>query len=318
MVNFDLAAWGFFAPKSKFDPAQIQDLSGKVVIVTGANTGIGKETAKQLLSKNAKVYAACRSQDKAESAIREIKSATGKSDIHYLKLDLGDIKQAVSAATEFLSKESRLDILINSAGVMFPPDGSKTKDGYEMQFGTNTIGHYAFTSRLIPLLLKTAKMSPPASVRVIWVASSGHFVFTPKSGINYDSIKNVSKVDNQVHYGQSKLATIHLANEMAQRYKDDGILSVSLHPGNIASDLQRHTSRLSRAASPLLLAPVPKGALTQLYAATSPDLTMADSGAYFVPWARKHHPSHPKANDKEAQLETWNYCEDAVSEALRK
>ncbi|KAK0542417.1 short-chain alcohol dehydrogenase [Tilletia horrida] len=318
MGILDTKAMGFFAGTPTFKPEHdLPDLTGKVVIVTGANTGIGKETARVLLLKGATVYAACRSQQKADEAIQDIKKQTGKDSIHFLKLDLGDIQQTHAAAQEFLSQASRLDILVLSAGVMFPPKDSVSGDGYELQFST-TLGHFAFARDLVDLMIKTASTSPPASVRMVWVSSSAHFAFLGPKGIDYESIKDPKHVGNKAHYGQSKLASVQLANEFAKRYGQAGLLSVSLHPGNIQTDLQRHTKGLEGFLIGKLLNPTWMGALTSLYAAASPEVTMADNAAYFVPWARKHKASHAKAADPQAMTQTWDYCTQEVDSVLAK
>ncbi|KAK0559599.1 short-chain alcohol dehydrogenase [Tilletia horrida] len=337
MGIFDTKAMGFFAGTPTFKPEHdLPDLTGKVIIVTGANTGIGKETARVLLLKGATVYAACRSQQKADEAIQDIKKHTGKDSIQstlesskadppfrhltshgFLKLDLGDIKQTHAAAQQFLSQASRLDILVLSAGVMFPPKDSVSGDGYELQFST-TLGHFAFARDLVDLMIKTASTSPPATVRMVWVSSSAHFAFLGAKGIDYESIKDPKRVGNKAHYGQSKLASVQLANEFAKRYGQAGLLSVSLHPGNIQTDLQRHTKGLEGFLIGKLLNPTWMGALTSLYAAASPEVTMADNAAYFVPWARKHKASHAKAADPQAMTQTWDYCTQEVDSVLAK
>ncbi|KAK0544462.1 short-chain alcohol dehydrogenase [Tilletia horrida] len=329
MGIFDTKAMGFFAGTPTFKPEHdLPDLTGKVIIVTGANTGIGKETARVLLLKGATVYAACRSQQKADEAIQDIKKHTGKDSIQCVdpspllpdsgqSLDLGDIKQTHAAAQQFLSQASRLDILVLSAGVMFPPKDSVSGDGYELQFST-TLGHFAFARDLVDLMIKTASTSPPATVRMVWVSSSAHFAFLGAKGIDYESIKDPKRVGNKAHYGQSKLASVQLANEFAKRYGQAGLLSVSLHPGNIQTDLQRHTKGLEGFLIGKLLNPTWMGALTSLYAAASPEVTMADNAAYFVPWARKHKASHAKAADPQAMTQTWDYCTQEVDSVLAK
>jgi len=135
-----------FPPASHFTVKDIPDLSGKVIIVTGANTGIGKETAKALLSHNAKVYIAARSKEKAEQAIADLKDQTGKEAI-FLKLDLSDLNSVKAAAEEFQSQEKALHVLFNNAGVMMPPMDQLTTQGYDLQIGTNTLGPFYFIGR---------------------------------------------------------------------------------------------------------------------------------------------------------------------------
>lgn len=227
-----------FPSKSNFHVNDIPDLTGKVMIVTGANTGIGKETAKVLLTHNAKVYVASRSQEKAEVAIKDLKDSTGKEAL-FLKLDLADLKSVKASAEEYLSKETTLDVLFNSAGVMFPPKDWLTTDGYDLQFGTNVLGHFYFTKLLLPTLIATAKSAPDGKARVITTSSSAHFF----KGLTFSTFKDSparKKLSTTDLYGQSKTGNIVQAFELARRYGSEGIVSIPLNPGNIKTDLARH------------------------------------------------------------------------------
>lgn len=176
MLGIDLKAFGFWAPAPTWLPDRdMPDQTGRVFIVTGANATIGLETARQLLLHNATVYAACRSRERAEAAIEQLKRETGKSDdsIHFLQVDLADIAGTTAAAEAFAASHDRLDGLINSAGVAYPPkELSQTKDEIEMVWGTNVVGHFALTRGLLPLLRQTAKREGPGAVRIVHVSSS--------------------------------------------------------------------------------------------------------------------------------------------------
>ncbi len=203
-------------------------LTFQVFIVTGSSTGVGKELAQILYAHNAKVYIAARSEEKSTKAITSIKTAfpNSKGELVYLHLDLADLTTIKASAEEFLAKEQKLDVLWNNAGVMIPPQGSKTKQGYELQLGTNNVGPFLFTKLLTPILLKTAKASPPGSVRVIWVASSAAEAFSPKGGVD---LKNLDyKVDKSAwyKYGTSKAGNVLHAEEYATRYGKDGVISL--------------------------------------------------------------------------------------------
>ncbi|KAJ3567246.1 hypothetical protein NPX13_g6835 [Xylaria arbuscula] len=143
----------------------VPDLTGKVTIVTGSNTGLGKELAQILYSKNAKVYMLARSEEKTKKAIDSIKAAVpeSKGELIYLHLDLADLPSIKSTAEEFLRRESQLHLLFNNAGVAFPPAGSKTKQGYVLEIGVNCLGTFAITQLLTPVIVSTAKVSPPNS-----------------------------------------------------------------------------------------------------------------------------------------------------------
>ncbi|KAF9559167.1 NAD(P)-binding protein [Agrocybe pediades] len=300
-----------FPPKPQFSVDDIPDLSGKVVIVTGANTGIGKETAKALLAHNAKVYIAARNEEKAERAIAELKKETGNADAHFLKLDLSDLGSVKRAAEEFLSKEKELHILFNNAGVMVPPVEKLTTQGYDLQFGTNVLGHFYFTKLLLPSLLAGAKSSSDGKARVVNTSSSASNMV---SGLDFNTFKDSPARKKKlawILYGQSKLGNVVFARELARRYGDQGIVSTSLNPGNLKSDLQRHLSWIETFFTQLVLYPTPYGALTQLYAGTSRE--GADlNGEYLIPWARIGH-ANPAAEDRKLGEELWKWMEEQVA-----
>ncbi|KDR82948.1 hypothetical protein GALMADRAFT_220948 [Galerina marginata CBS 339.88] len=297
-------------PKSKFSVDDIPDLTGKVIIVTGANTGVGKETAKALLAHNAKVYVAARSREKAERAIKDLENETGKEGI-FLELDLSDLKSVKASAEEFLSKEEELHVLFNNAGVMVPPLADLTAQGYDLQFGTNVLGHFYFTKLLLPALLAGAKSSPDGKARVVNTSSSASVL---TSNIDFNTMKNTParrKKSTDMLYAQSKLGNVLFANELARRYGDQGIISTSLNPGNLRSDLQRHLTGIRAGLVGLFLHPVEFGALTQLYAGTSPQ-GIEMNGKYLIPWARIGKPNPAGLNTTLAG-ELWRWLEEQVT-----
>ncbi|CAL1712016.1 unnamed protein product [Somion occarium] len=251
-----------FPPKSQFSTDQIPDLTGRVVIVTGGNAGVGKETVKALLEHDAKVYMGCRSKSKAEVAMKELKEATGKDAI-FLELDLSSLESVKCAAQEFLSKENELHILFLNAGVMFPPIEQLTQDGYDLQFGINVVGHHLLTKLLLPALWAGKESSPDGHARIMTTSSDGAYYFT----INWDSFKDGpvrKKLGTQKMYFQSKFANVVVARELARRYGPQGIISNACHPGHLKTDLQRHVpawqtkiiiNRRKRCYIPPLMAP---------------------------------------------------------------
>jgi len=268
-----------FPPKPTWSVNDIPDLTGKVILVTGGNAGVGKETVKQLLAHGAKVYLAARSAQKANEAIAELKDETGKQAI-FLQLDLSDLPAVRRSAQEFLSKESQLHVLINNAGVMVSPREQVTAQQYDLQFGTNVIGPWLFTQLLLPALFSaTDASSNNEKARIVTVSSSANYLTT---GIDFDAIADGperTKYGTWELYSKSKFGNIVVARELARRYGDK-IVSTSLHPGNIRTDLQRHWPRWQSAIVYWIMYPVPYGALTQLYCATSPSAADAN-GKFF-------------------------------------
>ncbi|KIP08126.1 hypothetical protein PHLGIDRAFT_70021 [Phlebiopsis gigantea 11061_1 CR5-6] len=271
-------------PTPTFFAKDMPDLTGRVVIVTGGNTGIGKETVKALLEHNAKVYLAARSRAKAEAAIADLKTATGKEAI-FLELDLSSLASVRRAAEEFLSKEHELHVLFNNAGVMWCPLDQFTTEGYDMQWGTNVVGHFFLTELLVLALAAGAKTSPDGHARVVTTSSSGAYF---ASGLQWETFKahpNRHKMGPKALYFQSKLGNAIVAREGARRYGDKSILCYAVDPGSIKTELQRHASAFEKFAMRYLLYPAPYGALTQLWAGVMPE-TLQLNGEFLVPYAR--------------------------------
>ncbi|KAF9233596.1 hypothetical protein BU15DRAFT_79947 [Melanogaster broomeanus] len=292
----------------KYSVNDIPDLSGKVVLVTGSTAGIGKETARVLLTKNAKVWIAARDRSKGEATLRELKSNTGR-DAHLLLMDLANLKSIKVAAEEFLSKETQLDVLFNNAGVLIPPIDQLTDDGYDLQFGTNVLGHFYFTKLVLPLLLSTAKSAPDGIARVVNTSSNGHWV----SNLKFDTWRDGParrKESLFSLYGQSKTGNIVFSAELKRRYGDQGIVSTSLNPGPIRTEISRHGGSLVKVMMNWAFYDVSYGAITQLYAGTVPDGASLN-GKYLIPWARI---GSPRADTQDPQLgkELWTWLEKQV------
>ncbi|KAI0871348.1 hypothetical protein GGS24DRAFT_471853 [Hypoxylon argillaceum] len=265
----------------------VPDLTGKVTIVTGSNTGLGKETAQILYSKNAKVYMLARSEEKSKKAIDSIKAAVpnSKGKLIYLHLDLADLPSIKSTVEKFHTLESKLHLLFNNAGVAFPPSGSKTKQGYVVEIGVNCIGTFALTKLLTPTLISTAKTSPPNSVRVLWVSSNAAEAFSPKDFVN--KVENAESLTAVGKYFSSKLGNYLHSAEFATQYKADGVVSMSLNPGALDSELWREQTSLTKSfLRATLLYPPIYGAYTCLFAAFSPDITVENSGTHIAPWGQ--------------------------------
>ena len=252
--------------------------------MTGANTGVGKELAQILYSKNARVYVAARNQEKGEDAIKAIKEAHPSSagSLVFMKLDLADLTTIKASARQFLDGEEQLHVLFNNAGVMNPPTGSTTAQGYELQLGVNNVGTFMFTELLTPTLVATAKKDGPGSARVVWVGSSAtEAPLVPAGGVDMAAIDQRVGKNSFNNYLLSKAGNYLHGIEYAQRHRDDGVVSVSLNPGNLDSDLWRSYGPVIRwGLSTFILHPSIYGAYTELFAGLSPDVTMEKTGAW--------------------------------------
>merc|ERR1719412_1832737 len=239
-------------------------LDGKTVVITGANTGIGKVTAMELSKRGAKVVMLCRNIEKAEEAAEEIRKATeGKVVVH--KLDLASLASVRECAEQLGNSLNRIDILINNAGVMVCPE-MRTEEGFEMQIGTNHFGHFLLTNLVMPLIKKAAP-----GARIVNVSSLAH-----ESGeMQWDDINwNTTTYSPIKAYSRSKLANVLFSKELARRGEGSGVNVYSLHPGVIATDLARHVrdtfgpigSCMAAVAKPFIRT-VESGAQTTIYCA---------------------------------------------------
>ncbi|CAE6505484.1 unnamed protein product [Rhizoctonia solani] len=271
----------------------LPNLSGQVVIVTGGNSGIGLELCK---------------------AIEDLKSETSGRSPVFLELDLADLA-SVRRAVEDMEQE--LHVLYNNAGVMMSPTELKTANGYDLQFGTNVLGPYLFTTLLIPTLIHTAQTSPHAggSARVVNASSGVHWA-APRGGVNYASlVPNNKEADEIRHhmgttslYAQSKWAVIAFSNELARRYGPQGIVSASLHPGAIANKYNTVLPGIGGWITRLMLRPTSWGPLTYLYAGTSQDVKKI-SGKYIIPWGRVGA-ARSSAFDPNQGQRLWDWLEE--------
>jgi len=288
----------------------IPDQSGKTVIVTGANAGIGYETALALYEKGAKIILACRDLQKANVAVNAIQKIASKGSVEVLHLDLSDFNSVKDAAETFKSNHTQLDLLINNAGVMVPPP-SKTAQGFELQFGTNVLGHYAFTGHLYPLLKAT-----PQS-RIVTVSSLVYRL----GSIDYSNLKLEKDYDPNREYAQSKLANLFFTNELQRRIEKagDNILSVAAHPGATHTDLARNISadefdNMVKIYGPLM--PPWQGALPSLHAAVNPDIMGADFIGPDQDGGLRGYPARvellPLALDEAEAKKLWKYAEKAT------
>lgn len=247
-------------------------LDDKTVLITGANTGIGKETALDLAKRGARIIMACRDMEKAEAAMKEIIEGSGNENVVCKKLDLSDSKSIREFAEAINKDEPKLNILINNAGVMVCPYG-KTADGFEMQIGVNHMGHFLLTYLLIDLI----KKSTPA--RIINVSSMAH----TWGSINLEDINSEKNYNKRAAYSQSKLANILFTRLLAKRLEGTGVTVYSLHPGVVQTELWRHVNGFQQFVMNMI-SPFTKnsvqGAQTTIYCAVEPTLE-TESGGYY-------------------------------------
>jgi len=242
----------------------------RTALVTGANTGIGKATALVLARQGWRVYVACRSERKGEAAVASIKAATGNDAVFLLVLDLADLSSVRACADSFLEPYEPLHVLVNNAGI----GGARglTRQGFELTFGVNHLGHFLLSSALLDRLTS----SVPS--RVVTVASDAHY---SARGIDWDALRRPARgITGLGEYAVSKLCNVLFSQELARRTAGTGVTTYALHPGVVASDIWR---RVPWPVRPLLtrrMLPVDEGAATSLYCATSPEVAEA-SGRFY-------------------------------------
>ena len=291
----------------KWTTADIPDQSGRTAVITGANTGLGFETAAALAAKGAHVVLAVRNLDKGKDAARRIEQATPGATVELQELDLTSLASVRTAAEALTANHDAIDLLINNAGVMFTPK-SATGDGFEMQFGTNHLGHFALTGLLLDRVL-----AAPAS-RIVTVSSQGHrFV----DGIRFDDPQWERDYGRVRAYGQSKLANLLFTYELQRRLRGTATIAVAAHPGGSNTELARNTPaplRVAFAAFAPLMQGADMGALPTLRAATDPGVL---GGQYFGPDGLGEQRGHPKvvtssavSYDAEAQRRLWALSEE--------
>ncbi|XP_028989939.1 retinol dehydrogenase 13-like [Betta splendens] len=282
-------------------------IDGKTVVVTGANTGIGKETARELAKRGAWVIMGCRDMEKCEAAAKEIRGKTLNHHVCARHLDLASMKSIREFAERIKKEEQHVDILINNAGVMRCP-AWKTEDGFDMQFGVNHLGHFLLTN----LLLDKLKESAPS--RVINLASLAHIV----GKIDFEDLNwEKKKFDTKQAYCQSKLANVLFTRELAKRLQGTGVTVNAVHPGVVATELGRHTGLHQSPFSSSVLSPVfsilvknPElGAQPVVYLAVSEDMEGV-TGQYYDVMTEKE--PAPQALDEEAARRLWEVSSQLV------
>jgi NAD(P)-dependent dehydrogenase (short-subunit alcohol dehydrogenase family) len=294
---------------AKWTTTDIPDQTGRVAVITGANTGLGYETAAALADHGAQVVLAVRNLDKGKDAAARITAQSPGANVAVQELDLTSLDSIRAAAEQLRAEHDRIDLLINNAGVMWTPK-STTKDGFELQFGTNHLGHFAFTGLLLDRLL------PVAGSRVVTVSSMGHRI---RAGIHFDDLQWERSYSRVGAYGQSKLANLLFTYELQRRLAPNGTtIAVAAHPGGSRTELARNLPALLAVVAPVLMPlfqGADMGALPTLRAATDPGVL---GGQYYGPDGFGEQRGYPKvvassekSHDIEVQKRLW-----AVSEEL--
>jgi NAD(P)-dependent dehydrogenase (short-subunit alcohol dehydrogenase family) len=286
----------------------IPDQTGRTAVITGANTGLGYETAAALAAKGAHVVLAVRNTDKGQAAADLISRRSPGASVAVQELDLTSLASIRAAAEELRAAHDSIDLLINNAGVMFTPR-STTKDGFELQFGTNHLGHFAFTGLLLDHIV-----AAPGS-RVVTVSSVGHRF--ARNGIRFDDLQWEKDYSRVGAYGQAKLANLMFTYELQRRLRGTGTIAAAAHPGGSRTELTRNLPPLLGAVTKLaepLFQPAEMGALPQLRAGTDPGVI---GGQYFGPDGFGEQRGYPVvvastrvSHDIAAQKRLWTVSEE--------
>jgi NAD(P)-dependent dehydrogenase (short-subunit alcohol dehydrogenase family) len=301
--------------------ADIPSLAGKRILITGANSGIGYHAALKLARKGAEVLLACRDRQRGEAALSRLHADSPGASAEVVLLDLASLASVRSFAEKELAQHRPLDILINNAGVMAPPKRLETVDGFELQFGTNVLGHFALTALLMPALEQAATASAERP-RVVTLASIAH----KRGQLNFDDLQSVRSYSPMRAYQQSKLADLMFAFELDRRLRaaHSRVLSVAAHPGVANTNLfqvgdhsaaEKTIRNLVGHAIGIVLNTDAEGALPTLYAATATDV---EDGGYYGPQGFQEMRGEevdrakiaPQAKDTAAAARLWQVCEN--------
>ncbi|GMU62321.1 MAG: retinol dehydrogenase [Myxococcaceae bacterium] len=270
-------------------------MAGKAVLITGANTGIGRATAQELAARGARVFFACRSLEKTQPVLEAIAAATGNTDLHFLGLDLDDLDAVQAAALSFLAKQQPLHVLINNAGLARAK--GVTKQGFERTFGVNHLGHFLFTLLVEPAL----KAGAPS--RVVVVASRAHERWGSRP-IDFAAFTRPTRhFTGWPEYQVSKVCNVLFAKELARRWDGEKVHSYSLHPGVIASDIWRRVPWPLRPLMRSFMRTTEEGARASVHCACAPEVA-AHSGRYYDEDGQER-PCNPQADDPSLAKELW-------------
>jgi NAD(P)-dependent dehydrogenase (short-subunit alcohol dehydrogenase family) len=295
------------ATRPQWTATDVPDQHGRTAVVTGANSGIGFEAARVLAERGAAVVLACRDLDRAAAAAARIAATAPQAQVSTLRLDLASLASVRTAAGQLRAAHPRLDLLINNAGLMMPPYG-RTEDGFELQLGTNHLGHFALTGLVLDLLL------PVPGSRVVTVSSGGH----RRGDMDFADLQSERGYHRVAAYGRSKLANLMFTYELQRRLAAAGAqtIAVAAHPGGARTDLMRHSPWIRAALHPAfkpitswLVQEADMGALPTLRAAVDPAVR---GGEYYGPGGRGEYTGFPvkvdsnaRSHDTDVQRRLW-------------
>ncbi|KAH8777706.1 hypothetical protein F5883DRAFT_696524 [Diaporthe sp. PMI_573] len=309
-------------PKPTFTEADVPRQDGRVFIVTGGNSGIGLALIKLLYPTGAKIYLACRSEERARAAIKEVVDEAADTPDHgsleYMHLDLNDLTTIKASAASFAQRESRLDILWNNAGIAGVPAGTKTKQGLEGHIGVNCVGPLLFTQELLPQLRAAVKTSAPGATRIVWASSMIIERFAPQGGVDLTELDRMNAAGTgsenaSMDYAVSKAGNWFLAVDGARRWGPEGIVSVTQNPGMINTTVWKHQPNWLMAVMQPTFYPAIMGAYTMLFSGFSNEVGLDTNGVYILPFGRLQKKSvrddilEAIANGKAKEF--WDWCE---------
>lgn len=286
----------YFPPAATLTESNLPEQHGKVFMVTGGNSGVGFHLCQILYDAGATVYMASRSEKLANEAIEKIKSSENKKatkggDIHYIHIDLADLRSVKKCAEEFKQKEKKLHVLWNNAGISRPAYDSVSAQGHELTTASNCLGAFLLTQLLLPELTTAAQEAQDNSVRVIFTSSLLADQMSPKGGIDMSTVNipPTTSGKRDAQYAQSKVGNYFMASEFAKRYTEStGIISLTQNPGNLKTRVWRNVDWFIYAPVYLMLYDAIYGARTMLWAGLSDEVQRKDSGRYVIPWGRWH------------------------------
>jgi NAD(P)-dependent dehydrogenase (short-subunit alcohol dehydrogenase family) len=289
----------------------VPSMSGKTVVVTGANSGIGKATAAALAGAGARTFLTARNEASGREAVAEIRRAAGSEDVELVVFDFADLASVRRGAADLLDRCDRIDVLVNNAGLVLTKR-IETKDGFEATFGINHLGPFLLTTLLLDRIIASAPA--PAPARIVNVSSTAHR--SARRGLDFDDLQSSAHYSGMQAYSKSKLANILFTTELARRPRGTGVTANAAHPGTVATGFARDGDTTGvfafgvKVIKPFVLTPE-KGARTSVYLASSPDVADV-TGQYFV----KCRPAKPSAaaRDEQAAARLWSVSEELVSQ----